>query len=307
MWVRLKAVGWQPDTALEHISHPRLIALGLRGLLVVFAFVALVALATFAAQRLNRAVWWDKHWNRRNKRRFCGVAAGVGITGSLIWVAIWSGHDDLDRLIGAVALGLFGCMVSLALYVGWRAFKAWLIRMFIQRKFPQAGYSLEELQQLQQLLEQVASLNKLLRFIEGSGGAVLMALPLILPAWHYVNWQLAAIIVTVAAATGATYADPSSDAVVWCAAAIASLVMIAIAATGSWALFGITLALALSMTVVRLIVRSAKPQAWQRWLLIGGLALGAGAIEMDLTADEANAMGAKGRQVARRGRKPKGS
>jgi hypothetical protein len=30
-----------------------------------------------------------------------------------------------------------------------------------------------------------------------------------------------------------------------------------------------------------------------------------GAIEMDVTADEARAMGAKGRQVARRGRKPK--
>jgi hypothetical protein len=32
-----------------------------------------------------------------------------------------------------------------------------------------------------------------------------------------------------------------------------------------------------------------------------------GAIEMDVTADEARAMGAKGRQVARRGRKPKSS
>jgi hypothetical protein len=32
-----------------------------------------------------------------------------------------------------------------------------------------------------------------------------------------------------------------------------------------------------------------------------------GAIEMDVTADEARAMGAKGRQVARRGRRPKGS
>jgi hypothetical protein len=31
-----------------------------------------------------------------------------------------------------------------------------------------------------------------------------------------------------------------------------------------------------------------------------------GAIEMDVTADEARAMGAKGRPVARRGRKPKG-
>lgn len=31
-----------------------------------------------------------------------------------------------------------------------------------------------------------------------------------------------------------------------------------------------------------------------------------GAVEMDVTADEAKAMGAKGRQVARRGRKPKG-
>lgn len=30
-----------------------------------------------------------------------------------------------------------------------------------------------------------------------------------------------------------------------------------------------------------------------------------GAIELDVTADEARAMGAKGRQVARRGRKPK--
>jgi hypothetical protein len=30
-----------------------------------------------------------------------------------------------------------------------------------------------------------------------------------------------------------------------------------------------------------------------------------GSIEMDVTADEAKAMGAKGRQVARRGRKPK--
>ena len=30
-----------------------------------------------------------------------------------------------------------------------------------------------------------------------------------------------------------------------------------------------------------------------------------GAIELDVTADEAKAMGAKGRQVARRGRKPK--
>jgi hypothetical protein len=33
----------------------------------------------------------------------------------------------------------------------------------------------------------------------------------------------------------------------------------------------------------------------------------AGSIEMDVTADEARAMGAKGRQVARRGRKPKSS
>jgi hypothetical protein len=32
-----------------------------------------------------------------------------------------------------------------------------------------------------------------------------------------------------------------------------------------------------------------------------------GSIEMDLTADEAKAMGAKGRPVARRGRKPKAS
>jgi hypothetical protein len=32
-----------------------------------------------------------------------------------------------------------------------------------------------------------------------------------------------------------------------------------------------------------------------------------GAIEMDVTADEAKAMGAKGRAVARRGRKPKAS
>jgi hypothetical protein len=32
-----------------------------------------------------------------------------------------------------------------------------------------------------------------------------------------------------------------------------------------------------------------------------------GSIEMDVTADEARAMGAKGRQVARRGRRPKGS
>jgi hypothetical protein len=32
-----------------------------------------------------------------------------------------------------------------------------------------------------------------------------------------------------------------------------------------------------------------------------------GSIEMDVTADEGKAMGAKGRQVARRGRKPKGS
>jgi hypothetical protein len=32
-----------------------------------------------------------------------------------------------------------------------------------------------------------------------------------------------------------------------------------------------------------------------------------GAIEMDVTADEAKAIGAKGRQVARRGRKPKSS
>jgi hypothetical protein len=32
-----------------------------------------------------------------------------------------------------------------------------------------------------------------------------------------------------------------------------------------------------------------------------------GSIEMDVTADEAKAMGAKGRQVARRGRKPKGT
>lgn len=30
-----------------------------------------------------------------------------------------------------------------------------------------------------------------------------------------------------------------------------------------------------------------------------------GSIEMDVTADEAKAIGAKGRQVARRGRKPK--
>jgi hypothetical protein len=30
-----------------------------------------------------------------------------------------------------------------------------------------------------------------------------------------------------------------------------------------------------------------------------------GSIEMDVTAEEARAMGAKGRQVARRGRKPK--
>jgi len=32
-----------------------------------------------------------------------------------------------------------------------------------------------------------------------------------------------------------------------------------------------------------------------------------GSVEMDVTADEARAMGAKGRQVARRGRRPKGS
>jgi hypothetical protein len=32
-----------------------------------------------------------------------------------------------------------------------------------------------------------------------------------------------------------------------------------------------------------------------------------GSIEMDVTAEEARAMGAKGRQVARRGRKPKSS
>jgi hypothetical protein len=32
-----------------------------------------------------------------------------------------------------------------------------------------------------------------------------------------------------------------------------------------------------------------------------------GAIELDVTAEEAKAMGAKGRQVARRGRKPKSS
>jgi hypothetical protein len=32
-----------------------------------------------------------------------------------------------------------------------------------------------------------------------------------------------------------------------------------------------------------------------------------GSIEMDVPAEEARAMGAKGRQVARRGRKPKGS
>ena len=32
-----------------------------------------------------------------------------------------------------------------------------------------------------------------------------------------------------------------------------------------------------------------------------------GAIELDVTADEARAMGAKGRQVARRGRRPKSS
>jgi hypothetical protein len=32
-----------------------------------------------------------------------------------------------------------------------------------------------------------------------------------------------------------------------------------------------------------------------------------GSIELDVTADEAKAMGAKGRQVARRGRKPKSS
>jgi hypothetical protein len=32
-----------------------------------------------------------------------------------------------------------------------------------------------------------------------------------------------------------------------------------------------------------------------------------GAIEMDVTTEEARAMGAKGRQVARRGRKPKSS
>jgi hypothetical protein len=33
----------------------------------------------------------------------------------------------------------------------------------------------------------------------------------------------------------------------------------------------------------------------------------AGSIEMDVTAEEGRAMGAKGRQVARRGRKPKAS
>ena len=32
-----------------------------------------------------------------------------------------------------------------------------------------------------------------------------------------------------------------------------------------------------------------------------------GSLELDVTADEARAMGAKGRQVARRGRKPKAS
>lgn len=32
-----------------------------------------------------------------------------------------------------------------------------------------------------------------------------------------------------------------------------------------------------------------------------------GSIEMDVTAEEARAMGAKGRQVARRGRRPKSS
>jgi len=32
-----------------------------------------------------------------------------------------------------------------------------------------------------------------------------------------------------------------------------------------------------------------------------------GSLELDVTADEARAMGAKGRQVARRGRKPKSS
>jgi hypothetical protein len=32
-----------------------------------------------------------------------------------------------------------------------------------------------------------------------------------------------------------------------------------------------------------------------------------GAIELDVTSDEARAMGAKGRQVARRGRRPKSS
>jgi hypothetical protein len=32
-----------------------------------------------------------------------------------------------------------------------------------------------------------------------------------------------------------------------------------------------------------------------------------GAIELDVTAEEAKAMGAKGRQVARRGRRPKSS
>jgi hypothetical protein len=32
-----------------------------------------------------------------------------------------------------------------------------------------------------------------------------------------------------------------------------------------------------------------------------------GSIEMDVTSEEARAMGAKGRQVARRGRKPKSS
>jgi hypothetical protein len=250
MWVRLNSLDTllQPDTALEHMSQRRLIALGLRGLFVVALFVALIALVTLAARRIREKQWWQRH-----KEPLCWSAVGFGMIVSPPLVAVLWEPPKVGRPAGAFLYWYGGTLLFLALFFGWRKLKAVVIQ------------GLED--------PWNDRFEDLIRYAEGAVGGLIAVSPLILLAIHYVNWQFAVIVGVLGPATGVSLADPCSDAV-WTAAVIASIAILVVAATGTWVLFGIALALVVSLSTIRLIVESRTLDTGKRWLLVGGLTIG---------------------------------
>jgi hypothetical protein len=100
-----------------------------------------------------------------------------------------------------------------------------------------------------------------------AGGVVVASLAL-----TWVNWQASAVVGIAALATAITV-DGRGQKRLWLVASIASAAMLAVAASGTWALFGVTLALVVALATIRDTVRASEGQLAPRRLRLLLLAL----------------------------------